>query len=59
MADIVVPVFVQLKNKAAESGRGYQLCLQFFDKEEFKPFRVTVDGADFNVKWFTMTNKWN
>ncbi|ANU47078.1 hypothetical protein ADH76_30680 [Enterocloster clostridioformis] len=59
MVDIAAPVFVQLKNKAAESGRSYQLCLQFCDKEELKPFPATVDGADFNVKWSTMTNKWN
>lgn len=44
MVDIAAPVFVQLKNKDAENGRSYQLCLQFFDREEFKPFPATVDG---------------
>ncbi len=50
MVNIVAPVFVQLKNKVAESGRSYQLCLQFFDKEEFKPFPATVDETNFKAK---------
>lgn len=29
MVDIVAPVLVQLKNKTADSGRSYKLCLQF------------------------------
>lgn len=35
MADIAAPVLARLKNKAAESGRSYQLCLQLFCQEEF------------------------
>lgn len=35
MADIAASVLARLKNKAAESGRSYQLCLQFFCQEEF------------------------
>ena len=30
MADIAVSVLARLKNKAAESGRSYQLCLLLF-----------------------------
>lgn len=35
MADITASVLARLKNKAAESGRSYQLCLQLFCQEEF------------------------
>mgnify|MGYP000886177919 FL=1 len=35
MADIAASVLARLKNKAAESGRIYQLCLQLFCQEEF------------------------
>lgn len=35
MADIAAFVLARLKNKAAESGRTYQLCLQLFCQEEF------------------------
>lgn len=35
MADRGVSVLARLKNKAAESGRSYQLCLQLFCQEEF------------------------
>lgn len=35
MADIVTSVLARLKNKAKESGRSYQLCLQLFCQEEF------------------------
>lgn len=35
MADIAAPVLARLKNKAKESGRSYQLCLQLFCQEEF------------------------
>lgn len=35
MADIAASVLVRLKNKAAESGRSYQLCMQLFCQEEF------------------------
>ena len=35
MADIAVSVLARLKNKAKESGRSYQLCLQLFCQEEF------------------------
>ncbi len=35
MADIAVSVLARLKNKADESGRTYQLCLQLFCQEEF------------------------
>ena len=35
MADITASVLARLKNKALESGRSYQLCLQLFCQEEF------------------------
>ncbi|MDE7018506.1 MAG: nucleotidyl transferase AbiEii/AbiGii toxin family protein, partial [Lachnospiraceae bacterium] len=35
MADIAASVLARLKNKAAENGRTYQLCLQLFCQEEF------------------------
>lgn len=35
MADIAASVLARLKNKAKESGRSYQLCLQLFCQEEF------------------------
>lgn len=35
MADISASVLARLKNKAAEKGRSYQLCLQLFCQEEF------------------------
>ena len=35
MADIGASVLARLKNKAAESGRSYQLCMQLFCQEEF------------------------
>jgi len=35
MADIATSVLARLKNKTAESGRSYQLCLQLFCQEEF------------------------
>lgn len=35
MADIAASVLARLKNKAKESGRTYQLCLQLFCQEEF------------------------
>lgn len=35
MADMAATVLARLKNKAAESGRSYQLCLQLFCQEEF------------------------
>lgn len=35
MPDIAASVLAQLKNKAAESGRSYQLCLQLFCQDEF------------------------
>ena len=35
MADMAASVLARLKNKAAESGRSYQLCLQLFFQEEF------------------------
>lgn len=34
MADIAASVLARLKNKAKESGRSYQLCLQLFCQEE-------------------------
>ena len=34
MADIAASVLAQLKNKANETGRSYQLCLQLFCQEE-------------------------
>ncbi len=35
MADVAMSVLARLKNKAKESGRSYQLCLQLFCQEEF------------------------
>lgn len=35
MADIAVSVLARLRNRAKESGRSYQLCLQLFCQEEF------------------------
>lgn len=35
MADIAASVLARLKNKAKESGRSYQICLQLFCQEEF------------------------
>jgi predicted nucleotidyltransferase component of viral defense system len=35
MADMAASVLARLKNKAAESGRSYQLCMQLFCQEEF------------------------
>lgn len=35
MGDIASSVLTRLKNKAKESGRSYQLCLQLFCQEEF------------------------
>ena len=35
MADMAASVLARLKNKASESGRSYQLCLQLFCQEEF------------------------
>lgn len=35
MADIAASVLARLKNKAKESGRSHQLCLQLFCQEEF------------------------
>ena len=35
MADKAASVLTKLKNKAKESGRSYQLCLQLFSQEEF------------------------
>ncbi len=35
MADVAASVLARLKNKASQSGRSYQLCLQLFCQEEF------------------------
>ena len=35
MADMATSVLARLKNKAKESGRSYQLCMQLFCQEEF------------------------
>ncbi len=35
MADMAASMLARLKNKAAKSGRSYQLCLQLFCQEEF------------------------
>ena len=35
MADVAASVLARFKNKAAKSGRSYQLCLQLFCQEEF------------------------
>ena len=35
MVDMGASVLARLKNKASESGRSYQLCMQLFCQEEF------------------------
>lgn len=35
MGDIADSVLARLKNKAKESGRSYQLCLQLFSRRNF------------------------
>ena len=35
MTDMAASVLVRLKNKAVESNKSYQLCLQLFCQEEF------------------------
>jgi len=35
VTDIAASVLARLKNKAAESGRSYQLCLQLFCQKNF------------------------
>lgn len=35
IADIAESVLIKLKNKAKETGRSYQLCIQLFCQEEF------------------------
>lgn len=35
MSDPGASLLARLKNKAAESGRSYQLCMQLFCQEEF------------------------
>jgi hypothetical protein len=35
MADIAASALAKLQNKAKETGRSYQLCLQLFCQEEF------------------------
>ena len=35
MADIAASVLTRLKNKAKETGRSYQLCMQLFCQKEF------------------------
>ncbi len=56
MADIAASVLARLKNKAAESGRSYQLCLQLFCQEEFlrrleKSKYAENDGIAAKVKY--------
>ena len=36
MGDIASSVLARLKNKAKESGRSYQLCLQLVDDKEYE-----------------------
>ena len=35
MADMAASVLARLRNKAKESGRSYQLCLQLFARRSF------------------------
>lgn len=46
MPDIGASVLARLKNKAAETGRSYQLCLQLFCQEEFLRRLETSKYAD-------------
>ena len=53
MADIAASVLARLKNKAAESGRSYQLCLQLFCQEEFlrRLEKSTICGKSCTKRW--------
>ena len=46
MADIAASVLERLKNKAAESGRSYQLCLQLFCQVQTGNDFVTFEIKD-------------
>lgn len=70
MADIAASVLARLKNKATESGRSYQLCLQLFCQYNFstvlktikafltKPFTSAVEGKEFTEKWSAANGEW-
>lgn len=42
MADIAASVLARLKNKAAESGRSYQPCLQLFCRDDYGTVLNTI-----------------
>ena len=61
MADMGASVLARLKNKAAESGRSYQLCMQLFCQEEFlRRLEKTKYAENFVLKGglflYTLTN---
>lgn len=62
MADIAASVLARLKNKAAESGRSYQLCLQLFCQEEFLRRRIpntaAVGDKELTEKWSATDGEW-
>lgn len=50
MSDVAASVLARLKNRAKESGRSYQLCLQLFCQEEFLRRLEKSMYAEFDVK---------
>ena len=44
MGDIASSVLARLKNKAKESGKSYQLCLQLFCQEDIFTCGVTEES---------------
>lgn len=59
MADMAASVLTRLKNKAAESGRSYQLCLQLFCQEEFLRRLEKSKYAENNDTFGSANNKTN
>lgn len=57
MADMATSVLARLKNKAAESGRSYQLCLQLFCQEEFLRRLEKSKYANNLVMWIFYSEK--
>lgn len=53
MADIAASVLARLKNRAKESGRSYQFCLQLFCQEEFlrRLEKIAICGKSCTERW--------